>query len=80
VQDYKQYDVVLLLGLGIGVTPMTIIKDIINNMKRQAATSSPTPDGDLESDVRHINNMKRQDGDLESDARRKSRQLRSIRR
>jgi respiratory burst oxidase len=33
---------VLLLGLGIGATPMIpIIKDIINNMKRQ--------DGDLES-------------------------------
>lgn len=41
-QDYKQYDVVLLVGLGIGATPMiSIIKDIINNMK--------TLDGDLES-------------------------------
>jgi hypothetical protein len=38
-------DVVLLLGLEIGATPMiSIIKDIINNMKRQ--------DGDLESDAR----------------------------
>uniref|UniRef100_A0ACD5T9I8 Uncharacterized protein n=1 Tax=Avena sativa TaxID=4498 RepID=A0ACD5T9I8_AVESA len=34
-QDYKKYDVVLLVGLGIGATPMiSIIKDIINNMKR----------------------------------------------
>ncbi|XP_047090979.1 respiratory burst oxidase homolog protein B-like [Lolium rigidum] len=34
-QDYKQYDVVLLVGLGIGATPMiSILKDIINNMKR----------------------------------------------
>ena len=41
-QDYKQYDVVLLVGLGIGATPMiSILKDIINNMKRL--------DGDLES-------------------------------
>ncbi|XP_048531064.1 respiratory burst oxidase homolog protein B-like [Triticum urartu] len=41
-QDYKQYDVVLLVGLGIGATPMiSIIKDIINNMKRL--------DGDIES-------------------------------
>jgi len=41
-QDYKQYDVVLLVGLGIGATPMiSIIKDIINNMK--------TLDGDLEA-------------------------------
>ncbi|XP_047325519.1 respiratory burst oxidase homolog protein C-like [Impatiens glandulifera] len=33
-QDYKQYDVVLLVGLGIGATPMiSIVKDIVNNMK-----------------------------------------------
>ena len=32
-QDYKKYDVVLLVGLGIGATPMvSIVKDIINNM------------------------------------------------
>ncbi|KAK8447781.1 hypothetical protein SEVIR_8G151700v4 [Setaria viridis] len=41
-QDYKKYDVVLLVGLGIGATPMiSIIKDIINNMKQL--------DGDLEA-------------------------------
>uniref|UniRef100_A0A0D9XSQ3 FAD-binding FR-type domain-containing protein n=1 Tax=Leersia perrieri TaxID=77586 RepID=A0A0D9XSQ3_9ORYZ len=41
-QDYKQYDVVLLVGLGIGATPMiSIIKDIINNMRQL--------DGDLET-------------------------------
>ncbi|XP_021900242.1 respiratory burst oxidase homolog protein D [Carica papaya] len=33
-QDYKKYEVVLLVGLGIGATPMiSILKDIINNMK-----------------------------------------------
>ncbi|CAH2079857.1 unnamed protein product [Thlaspi arvense] len=33
-QDYKKYDVVLLVGLGIGATTMiSILKDIINNMK-----------------------------------------------
>ncbi|KAJ0750990.1 putative NAD(P)H oxidase (H(2)O(2)-forming) [Helianthus annuus] len=33
-QDYKKYDVVLLVGLGIGATPMiSIVKDIVNNMK-----------------------------------------------
>jgi respiratory burst oxidase len=33
-QDYKNYDVVLLVGLGIGATPMiSIVKDIVNNMK-----------------------------------------------
>ncbi|KAG9150878.1 hypothetical protein Leryth_003010 [Lithospermum erythrorhizon] len=33
-QDYKKYDVVLLVGLGIGATPMiSIVKDIVNNMR-----------------------------------------------
>ncbi|GKA22515.1 respiratory burst oxidase homolog protein C-like protein [Tanacetum coccineum] len=33
-EDYKKYDVVLLVGLGIGATPMiSIVKDIVNNMK-----------------------------------------------
>ncbi|KAL8497337.1 hypothetical protein ACS0TY_020867 [Phlomoides rotata] len=33
-QDYKDYDVVLLVGLGIGATPMiSVVKDIANNMK-----------------------------------------------
>ncbi|KAF8118734.1 hypothetical protein N665_0002s0047 [Sinapis alba] len=33
-QDYKNFKVVLLVGLGIGATPMiSIIKDIINNLK-----------------------------------------------
>ncbi|CAN6973839.1 unnamed protein product [Brassica oleracea var. botrytis] len=33
-QDYKNFEVVLLVGLGIGATPMiSIIKDIINNLK-----------------------------------------------
>ncbi|KAI9161756.1 hypothetical protein LWI28_020402 [Acer negundo] len=33
-QDYKTYDVVLLIGLGIGATPMiSIVKDIINNIQ-----------------------------------------------
>ncbi|XP_047307465.1 respiratory burst oxidase homolog protein C-like [Impatiens glandulifera] len=33
-QDYKKYDVVLLVGLGIGATPMiSIVKDIMNNIK-----------------------------------------------
>ncbi|XP_010442586.1 PREDICTED: respiratory burst oxidase homolog protein C-like [Camelina sativa] len=33
-QDYKKYEVVLLVGLGIGATPMiSIVKDIVNNIK-----------------------------------------------
>lgn len=40
-QDYKKYDVVLLLGLGIGATPMiSIVKDIINNMKTKELEES----------------------------------------
>lgn len=35
-QDYKKYDVVLLVGLGIGATPMiSIMKDIIGNIKKE---------------------------------------------
>ncbi|KAK4740745.1 hypothetical protein SAY87_024333 [Trapa incisa] len=33
-QDYKKYDILLLVGLGIGATPMvSIVKDIISNIK-----------------------------------------------
>ncbi|KAF6985025.1 hypothetical protein CFC21_002946, partial [Triticum aestivum] len=45
-QDYKEYDIVLLVGLGIGATPMiSIIKDIITNARRL--------DGDVESGNGH---------------------------
>ena len=53
-QDYKKYDVVLLVGLGIGATPMiSIVKDIISNMKAKdqetediQITVETTPDHD----------------------------------
>jgi len=33
-QSYKNYDVLLLIGLGIGATPMiSILKDLLNQMK-----------------------------------------------
>lgn len=42
-QDYKKYDVVLLVGLGIGATPMvSIVKDIINNMKAEENRTTPS--------------------------------------
>ncbi|KAF3334414.1 respiratory burst oxidase protein B-like protein [Carex littledalei] len=45
-QDYKQYEVVLLVGLGIGATPfISIIKDIINNIGKLDSLSTD----DLES-------------------------------
>lgn len=34
-QDYKQYEVILLVGLGIGATPLiSILKDVLNNIKQ----------------------------------------------
>jgi respiratory burst oxidase len=41
-QDYRKYDVVLLVGLGIGATPfISIVKDIVSNMKREEEQSVP---------------------------------------
>ncbi|CAL0302299.1 unnamed protein product [Lupinus luteus] len=35
-QDYKKYEVILLIGLGIGATPMiSILKDVLNNIEQQ---------------------------------------------
>nr|DAD43441.1 TPA_asm: hypothetical protein HUJ06_001671 [Nelumbo nucifera] len=35
-QDYKEYDVLLLVGVGIGATPLiSIVKDVLNNIKQQ---------------------------------------------
>ena len=33
-QNYKKYDILLLIGLGIGATPfISILKDLLNNIK-----------------------------------------------
>ncbi|KAG1331645.1 respiratory burst oxidase-like protein C [Cocos nucifera] len=46
-QDYKKYDVVLLVGLGIGATPfISILKDIVNNMKQLELEGLLDPEGD----------------------------------
>ena len=35
-QEYNKYDVLLLIGLGIGATPLiSIVKDVLNNIKQQ---------------------------------------------
>lgn len=48
-QDYKKYDVVLLVGLGIGATPLiSIVKDVLNNIKQQ----KDIEDGLIESDTK----------------------------
>ncbi|XP_074569477.1 respiratory burst oxidase homolog protein B-like [Curcuma longa] len=57
-QDYKKYEVVLLVGLGIGATPfISIVKDIVNNMKELDSLMLGQEDGgvgggsDAERDV-----------------------------
>ncbi|KAK9292063.1 hypothetical protein L1049_020017 [Liquidambar formosana] len=48
-QDYKQYDVILLVGLGIGATPLiSILKDVLNNIKQQKEIE----EGIVESEVK----------------------------
>lgn len=48
-QDYKEYDVVLLVGLGIGATPLiSIVKDVLNNIKQQKEVE----EGAVESGVK----------------------------
>ncbi|KAD4585555.1 hypothetical protein E3N88_23156 [Mikania micrantha] len=45
-QDYKNYEVVLLVGLGIGATPMiSIVKDIVNNIKSNKEKDNSLEDG-----------------------------------
>ncbi|KAI3455192.1 hypothetical protein Pfo_011855 [Paulownia fortunei] len=45
-QDYKNYDVVLLVGLGIGATPMiSVVKDIVNNIKEKEEEENALEDG-----------------------------------
>ncbi|XP_051132221.1 putative respiratory burst oxidase homolog protein H [Andrographis paniculata] len=42
-QNYKKYDILVLIGLGIGATPMiSIIKDIVNNESKWAALEEVT--------------------------------------
>lgn len=39
-QDYRKYDILLLIGLGIGATPfISILKDLLNH-QREAVVSS----------------------------------------
>jgi respiratory burst oxidase len=45
-QDYRKYDVLLLVGLGIGATPfISIVKDIVNNMKLKEEESNHLENG-----------------------------------
>ncbi|XP_009404716.2 respiratory burst oxidase homolog protein B [Musa acuminata AAA Group] len=50
-QEYKKYEVVLLVGLGIGATPfISIVKDIVNNMKQLDPDEESSDDGRSEED------------------------------
>ncbi|KAJ4979313.1 hypothetical protein NE237_010093 [Protea cynaroides] len=44
-QDYQKYDILLLIGLGIGATPfISILKDLLNHIKlNEAFPASPSP-------------------------------------
>ncbi|ESQ35966.1 hypothetical protein EUTSA_v10006793mg [Eutrema salsugineum] len=42
-QDYRNYDVLLLVGLGIGATPLiSILRDVLNNIKNQKSIEEGT--------------------------------------
>ncbi|KAL6549918.1 hypothetical protein OROMI_020406 [Orobanche minor] len=44
-QDYRKYDVLLLVGLGIGATPfISILKDLLNNIVKMEELADSTPD------------------------------------
>lgn len=52
-QDYKKYDVLLLVGLGIGATPLiSIVKDVVNNIKEQKEIEDGITEGGPRTDRR----------------------------
>ncbi|KAF8115570.1 hypothetical protein N665_0025s0038 [Sinapis alba] len=54
-QDYKNFEVVLLVGLGIGATPMiSIVKDIINNIKGNGDEEEGRNSNRLQSPIRNM--------------------------
>ncbi|CAN1790715.1 Respiratory burst oxidase homolog protein C [Linum perenne] len=68
-QDYKEYEVVLLVGLGIGATPMiSILKDIVNNMK---ATPTDDDDNENEEGMNELENQNNNGGGAGSSSKRK---------
>ncbi|KAG9444772.1 hypothetical protein H6P81_016112 [Aristolochia fimbriata] len=47
-QDYSEYDVLLLVGLGIGATPLiSILRDVLNNIITTTTTTTEAEDSDL---------------------------------
>ncbi|KAJ0080274.1 hypothetical protein Patl1_22531 [Pistacia atlantica] len=51
-QDYKEYDVLLLVGLGIGATPLiSIVKDVLNNIRQQKGIGRRNSRGGVMNEV-----------------------------
>lgn len=51
-EDYRKYDVLLLVGLGIGATPfISILKDLLNNIVKMEEQADSTPDNSRHSDL-----------------------------
>ncbi|CAO2162452.1 unnamed protein product [Urochloa humidicola] len=45
-QDYREYDVLLLIGLGIGATPLiSIVKDVLNHIQQGESVAGTEPEG-----------------------------------
>nr|CAB3477154.1 unnamed protein product [Digitaria exilis] len=45
-QDYREYDVLLLIGLGIGATPLiSIVKDVLNHSQQGGSVAGTEPEG-----------------------------------
>ncbi|CAO2203483.1 unnamed protein product [Urochloa humidicola] len=45
-QDYREYDVLLLVGLGIGATPLiSIVKDVLNHIQQGGSVAGTEPEG-----------------------------------
>lgn len=52
-QDYKKYEVLLLVGLGIGATPLiSIVKDVLNNIKEQKDLEEGTEESGVKGNKR----------------------------
>ncbi|KAG5106424.1 hypothetical protein JHK82_043394 [Glycine max] len=52
-QSYKNYDVLFLIGLGIGATPMiSILKDMLNNMKSESPKEDSVPSSNSDDQIK----------------------------
>lgn len=68
-QNYKEYDILLLAGLGIGATPfISILKDMLNNIKLQEQDSGSFLPANLKGSPANVSPRRRKgDGEISSD-------------